>query len=386
MIRIVVTEASPGAAEGIRSRLTSSEFEIVGYARDGLEAAQMAVRLEPDVLIAHEKLPEVSGFRVSELVNAATSDVGVVILVEKESDAILRQAMASGARAVLAIQAPAERYAEVLSQVASVGQVRNDPEYPLVTDPERMPHSIAVTSAKGGTGKTTVAVNLGVLFAKRFPDQVALVDFCGQFGDGPLALDVPGSSTIADLASFDELDPELVQTHLVAHPASSLRLLAAPDMRVSAAEVDMDRLNIPFMASLIGLLRRAYRFVFFDMPPLVWPTSQYVFSRCQQILVVTNLFDLATIGNTRTLLDVVAASVGDAERVKLVVNRSPRRGDYSIEDLEETTGRKTYIQLPDDFESASGALNAGVPVVLESPNSALARALGALSEKLVAEL
>jgi len=53
LIRIVVTEAKPGDADVVRAGLTGAEFEIVGYARDGLEGAQMALRLRPDVLVVH---------------------------------------------------------------------------------------------------------------------------------------------------------------------------------------------------------------------------------------------------------------------------------------------------------------------------------------------
>lgn len=383
-MRIVVTEASPGSAEGLRARLPGEQFEIVGYARDGLEAAQMALRLRPDALIVHETLPEIAGYRVAELVAAATTEVGVVILVETENEAALRRAMASGARGVIALDAPAERYAELLGQVAGVREVRNQPEFPLVTDPKRMPVSIAITSAKGGTGKTTVAVNLAVLFARRFEGEVVLVDFWGQCGDAALALDLSPGDTIADLASFDELDPDLVQTHLAVHQDSSLRLLAAPTAAGDGSE--MDRMDIPFMASLIGLLRRSYRLVLFDMTPFVWPTSQYVFSRCQQVLVVASLMDLATIRNTRTLVDMVEGSGGGGDRVKVIANRATRRGDYTINDLAEAAGRKAYHEIPDDFSIASGALNTGVPIVMESPGSPLGRAFAGLADKLIAEM
>lgn len=381
MVRIVITEADQGMAEGIRSSLTGGDFEIVGYARDGLEAAQMAMRLQPHVLLVHENLPGVSGYRASELVNAATPDVAVVLVVATASEDILRRAMISGARAVIERNAPADQFAETVRQIAGLRDVKDDPEYPLVTDPERMPQSIAVTSAKGGSGKTTVAVNLAVSFANRFPDKVVLVDFHGQFGDASLALDLAPHGTLVDLASFDELDPELVETHLTTHSASSLRLLAAPEVEVDPV-ADMQALNVPFMAALIGILRRGYRFVFFDIPPLVWPTSRYVFSRCQELIVVTNLCDLASIRDTKSLVDLAAASVGDDERVHLVVNRASHGGEYSTEDLEKTTGRKVYAELPDDFATASGDLNAGIPVVLESPNTALAKALESLAAKL----
>lgn len=385
MVRLVVTEASPGSAESIRAGLSPADFEIIGYARDGLEAAQMAVRLKPEVLLVHEDLPGVSGYRVAELVTAATSEVAVVLLVTRESDATLRRAMASGVRAVAPADAPGPTLAEVLGSVSEIRNVREDAEYPLVTDPQRMPRSIAVTGARGGVGKTTVAVNLAVTFAKRHPGQVVLVDFPGQFGDASLALDLTPHDSIADLAAFDELDPELIETHLTTHAASSLRLLASPDL-LREAEYSMGRLDVPFMASLIGLLRRAYRYVFFDVPPLQWPMSQYVFTRCQQILIVTNLFDLATIRDTKALLEMTATGMGDESRVKLVANRATWRGEFKLDDLQATTGRKVYFELPDDFENAAGALNTGVPVVLDQPNSALARAFNTLADHLLAEL
>jgi len=385
LIRIVLTEAAPGVAEGVRSLLVGGEFEIVGYARDGLEAAQMALRLQPDVLVVHEALPGLSGFRAAELVSAATSAVGVVIIVERHTEAILHRAMQAGAREVVAQDALGQRLPQALRDVAALREIHQDPELALVTDPKRMPVSIAVTSSRGGAGKTTVAVNLAVLFAKRFPNQAVLVDFYGQFGDASLALDLPSGDSIAELASFDELDQDLVTTHLTVHAASSLRLLSAPAV-IAAAEPDLGRLDIPFMASLIGFLRRSFRFVFFDMPPLVWPNSRYVFSRCQHVLVVTTLFDLAALRNTRALLEVAVASVGDAERVRLIASRATRRGEYTLDDLTTTCGHKVFHELPDDLEAASGALNAGIPVVLESPNSALSRALNGLADKLVSQL
>ncbi|MBP8954753.1 MAG: AAA family ATPase [Armatimonadetes bacterium] len=385
MIRIVVTEASLGLVDSLRRYLASStEHEIVGYARDGLEAAQLAVQLAPDVLIVHEALPELSGFRVAELVSAAAPQVAVLLLLQDESPDRLRRAMAAGARGVAPENASPERLTDTIAQVATLKEIRQEPEFPLVTDPERMPISIAVTSTRGGAGKTTLAVNLAVAFANRFPDQVVLVDCHSQFSDAAVALNLSPHDSIVDLASFEELDPELVKTHLTVHGPSRLRLLAAPELPLDE-EADLGRLNVHFMASLIGHLRRSYRFVFFDLPPLVWPTSEYILSRCQEVIIVTTLFDLAAIRNARSLVALARGAVGDKERVKLVLNRFPFRGDFSVQDLEETAGQKVFHQLPDDPETARGAFNKGIPVITDSPGSGLSRALVGLADKLQAQ-
>ncbi len=382
MIRIVVTEASLGLVDSLRRYLASStEHEIVGYARDGLEAAQLAVQLAPDVLIVHEALPELSGFRVAELVSAAAPQVAVLLLLQDESPDRLRRAMAAGARGVAPENASPERLTDTIAQVATLKEIRQEPEFPLVTDPERMPISIAVTSTRGGAGKTTLAVNLAVAFANRFPDHVVLVDCHSQFSDAAVALNLSPHDSIVDLASFEELDPELVKTHLTIHGPSRLRLLAAPDLPLDE-DADLGRLNVQFMASLIGHLRRSFRFVFFDLPPLVWPTSEYILSRCQEIIIVTTLFDLAAIRNARSLVALARGAVGDKERVKLVLNRFPFRGDFSLQDLEETAGQKVYHQLPDDPDVARGAFNKGIPLITDAPGSGLGRALVGLADKL----
>lgn len=382
MIRIVITEAGAGVVNGLRGPISASgEAEIVGYARDGLEAAQLAMQLAPDVLVVHEELPEITGYKVASLIRAAAPDVGVLIVVNEESADCLRRAMAAGARAVVGAAAGPDKLLDAIRQVAASMEVRQEPEYPLVTDRELMPTSIAVTAAKGGSGKTTVAVNLAVAFANRYPDKVALVDCHAQFGDAAIALNITPHDSIADLACFDELDAELVQTHLSVHAPSTLRLLSAPDIPIDEG-MDLGRITSPFLASLVGHLRRSFRFVFFDLPPLIWPTSSYVMSRCQQVIVVTDLIDLAAIRNTRSLLDLAEDCIGDADRVKLVVNRAGRKGDFGINDLRETTHREIYHQLPDAYEIASGAFNRGVPIVTEYASSPLGRSLLALGNQL----
>ena len=52
MIRVLITEIAPGLAEGIRAALASvDDVHVTGYARDGLEAVQMAVTTRPEILL-----------------------------------------------------------------------------------------------------------------------------------------------------------------------------------------------------------------------------------------------------------------------------------------------------------------------------------------------
>jgi pilus assembly protein CpaE len=396
-IRIVMTEPQPGAADALRAQLSSevggsaAEVEIVGYARDGLEAAQMAAQMTPDVILVHEELPGMNGYEACEMISLAAPDVAVVLLAEVDRAAradVTTRALRAGARAVLSTEIPTETLTETLDSLANLTKLRDQPEYELITDPMKMPVAIAVTGAKGGVGKTTIATNLAVSFARRFPDEVLLVDFYGQYGNVSLMLDLSTNSSIGDLASFaSELDINVIETHLVRHQASSLRVLpGCPELIDTQLPVAMGQGEIVFLADLIGLLRRHYRFVFFDVPPLVSQASNYVFSRCQYILLVSNLIDLSTLRDTATFYKQLVEMRIAPERIKIILNRDSRNNEFSVQDLEQAADAKIAFQLPDDPTTTQPSINEGVPCVISRPNSALARAIHELTGQLAGEM
>jgi pilus assembly protein CpaE len=398
--RIVLTEPQPGAADELQARLTgeaalavqqTSVVEIVGYARDGLEAAQMATQLTPDVILVHEELPGMDGYEACEMMSLAAPNVASVLLVDHSrlgNENVNRRALRAGARAVLALDSPTEVLLETLASLSELTERRQRPEYELITDPMKMPVTIAITGAKGGIGKTTLAANLAVSFARRFHGEVLLVDFYGQYGNVPLMLNLSANGNIGELATFAaELDINIIENHLVQHQDSTLKVLPGfPDLIDSRLPEVTGRDEIAFVADLIGLLRRHYRFVFFDVPPLVGRASAYIFSRCQYILLVSSLFDLNTVRDTATLYQQLTELHIAPEHIKLLVNRSSRGTEFSIKDLEQATGAKVAFELPDDPAAAVASINEGVPCVVSRPGSSLSRSVGQLTEMLVGEL
>ena len=60
------------------------------------------------------------------------------------------------------------------------------------------------------------------------------------------------------------------------------------------------------------------------------------------------------------------------DRVKLVLNRVGRgAGHLSVSDVTSTLGIPALVCLPDDWETASGAINLGEPLATHSPKSKL---------------
>jgi len=384
MIRVVISEVNPGAAEGLRNDLISQvtgeqQVQVVGYARDGLEVAQLAAQLKPDMLFIDENLPGINGYEACRLSTAAAPDSICILLAESELSMATEKGMRSGARAVIRRDQPPGALGQLVTQLAELRKVKDSAQYGIVTNPTKVPVTVAITSAKGGVGKTTIAANLAVLFARKFPDQVALVDFYGQFGDVALALDLRPENSISDLLRFGSLDADLVETHMAKHE-STLRVLSGVGRGQSQLESAVD---VPHLAELFGLLRLRYRFVFFDMPPVLWQASTYILSRCNELVIVSNTIDLATLRDTTSLLEAIVATHIPKERIHLLANRVSRINQFTVRDLEEATGFQVVAQLPDDPQTAMGAYNEGKPFVLTAPGTPVAQALQKLMARLL---
>lgn len=388
-IRIVITEPQPGASDNLRAALAEvgtgqrETIQILGVARDGLEAAQLAVQLAPDVILLHEQLPGMTGYEASGMITLASPDVAAVILVPRENinAEILQRALRVGARAVAPEDASADALSQLLGDLVQLRAGRAEPEYELITDPERMPVMVAITGAKGGIGKTTISVNLAVSFAQRYPGQVALIDFYGQYGNIPLMLDLTLQGDIGELATFaGEMDASIIETQLGTHAASGLRVLAGTCENGGLCPLLTPEQEIGFLADMIGIMRRNYRFLFFDVPPLLGPASSYIFSRAQYIVLVSGLLDLSTVRDTATLYRQLLEMHLSPERIKLVINRVSRQWTLTADDLAQSVGADVALELPDDQDTALAAINEGVPLLLSRGNTPLAKGLQGLGQ------
>lgn len=378
-LSVVVAEGVPGASASLLRALQQyGDFSVVGYAYDGIEAAQMAVRLRPHVLLIPADLPGLPAFEVCKIVTQASPEVACALLLDSVDQDVAQTAMLSGARAIITPDTKSRELYQLLLELARVRDIRHSREFSRCTDLSQAPVGLAICGARGGSGRTTVAVNLAVLLAQNWHDQVVVVDMVPMSARAAdlLALDPPG--TIWELAEMaDSLDDTVLDSFLCKHPSGTYVLAGGK----VATPRWMELFSLQFVASLLGHLRRRFRFVLVDLPPLIWNVPAYAMKRCEKVMVVTEIPDPFAARDTAAFVQSVCNAGVPRDNVLLVANRISKTDAVSPDQLAELCGLPAAFSLPNDTRAVAEAARTGQPVVQAAPSSALARALEALAQQ-----
>ncbi len=85
----------------MRSWKRRIDIEVVGEAKDGQDAVELAERLTPDVIVMDLAMPRMNGNLATERIRALRIESQVVILSMYSDETLVRQALRSGARGYL---------------------------------------------------------------------------------------------------------------------------------------------------------------------------------------------------------------------------------------------------------------------------------------------
>jgi two-component system NarL family response regulator len=105
--------------EGLRNLLTAEGIEVVGTARDGLEALAAARRCQPDVILMDVQMPRCDGVAATRLIKAEIPACKIVMLTISEDENDLFEAVKSGASGYLLKRLDASEFFGYLADLQS---------------------------------------------------------------------------------------------------------------------------------------------------------------------------------------------------------------------------------------------------------------------------
>lgn len=90
-IRVLLVEDHTIVRQGLRALLgSSSDLEVVGEAKDGVEAVQLASELKPDVVVLDLSLPVLHGSEALRRIKAGTAAKVVVLSMHSSPEVVAR--------------------------------------------------------------------------------------------------------------------------------------------------------------------------------------------------------------------------------------------------------------------------------------------------------
>jgi len=385
-IRVLIVDDIPETRENVKKLLYfENNIEIVGTAANGREGVELALKLQPDVVLMDINMPEMDGIAASEAISAQAPHVQVVMMsVQGEAD-YLRRSMLAGAREFLIKPFSGEELVTSIHRVHQFAATRRvvAPPPPTATPvtppppPPRVGKIIAVMGSKGGCGASTIAVNLAVALREESKARVALVDANLEFGDVGVLLNLPTSRTIAELVSGDTtIDEEVLDGTMAAH-SSAIKVLLAPPRPELAELVKAEHLK-----RILELLDKSYDFIVIDLWKSFQETTVFFLDHADIIVLIATA-DIPSIKNAKLFFELTDQLGYPADKTLLVLNKEDGRSGISAKDIEASIKHPITLTLPRDERTTTIAMNRGTPVVMLQRNLPISQAIQNLARLIV---
>src|SRR5437868_450884 len=225
-----------------------------------------------------------------------------------------------------------------------------------------------VVNAKGGSGATTVAVNLALALQSAHGN-VALVDLA-PLGHTALHLNLKPLFSVADaVRNLHRLDSSLLESFMTRH-AEGLQLLAGTN-----APAAIEPSTAEF-ARLFDMLVNHYRYVLVDASSRLDAATRLVCNLSETVLLVAHT-DVASLWSAARVLQYLGET-GGRERVRLLLNRFRKVPGFSEADAEAAAGAKLLWKIPNQYFAVSAAIDRGVPLMQQN-HTEIARAFTGLA-------
>lgn len=181
MTTVLIVDDQQLLRRGLRLLLETvadvADIEVVGESADGREALAVLPRLRPDVVLTDARMPGMGGVDLVRACREHHPGLPVVVLTTFDDEALVRDAMASGAAGFLLKDSSPESLADAIRAVAAGGLVidprvariamgspradRQPPTEPVRPDPlailTRAERLVAVEVATGATNAEIAA-------------------------------------------------------------------------------------------------------------------------------------------------------------------------------------------------------------------------------------
>jgi DNA-binding NarL/FixJ family response regulator len=123
-IRILIVDDQVITRSGLQNLLTTQpDLEIVGEAKDGQEAVEMAAALQPDVILMDLRMPGTNGIEATRRIRRTSPHIHILVLTVFEDDTSVFPAIRAGASGYLLKNTDQDELLRAVRTVAEGGAI-----------------------------------------------------------------------------------------------------------------------------------------------------------------------------------------------------------------------------------------------------------------------
>lgn len=372
MSRVVLIGAD-GVLERQARRLLGDEVVTLQPASsDVLVSRLIWLDRRPELVILGGDMPSVLALWIARSVR----DLADTIALVGDDPALYEQSLASGVTEFLGTEVDLEELDALFARSREhVKRISGIPLPPRAGSQQVPGAIIAVTSPKGGVGKTTVATNLAVALARDSGMRVVIVDLDLQFGDVSSALGMPNRHSITDALSKAAARDSFVLSTFLGQHESGVAVLAAPASPVAADHLDAARVG-----HLLRQLVADFDYIVVDTAPGLDEPALAAIEQAAAIVTVTGL-DVPGTRGLRTTLDMLRELHLEPQIRAVVVNQIAPAAGMSLADAEHVLGVPIDVVIP-SRKAVALSTNLGVPVVDSAPRDPATKVMRSMARRL----
>ena len=348
-----IISKSQETREQILAQLQAAKFdcftvEVDCYLTDIDEyQTRQLIEVRPRIIIVDMETRE-TALSTLRFLHDALPETWLFVSAVEDDPQLIIETMHAGALEFLPRSSSLERLSQALERYS---------EKQKKTTTRKKGKVFCVTSAKGGAGTTSVAINLAVATAKNPGNKVALADFSGPVGDVAEYMNLKTKYTIADvLTSATRLDPVLLESYM----SSAHGVAVLPGTR----EFNSGLFQHDNLTKMIQVLSGTFTHTFIDIAcSHNQEQLQIVTHLCDTILIILTP-ELPALWRTSRLIQLFDKNDASARnKLHLVVNRASKNREIGVREIEKTLGHPIFWSLPNNYPQAIEAVNSGKPLV-----------------------
>lgn len=326
--------------------------------------------------------------RISGIITAAKEKgVKIILIAEEVSPIALHQLLKLGADDFVPYPLPENALHEAIERLnkapAPEAYLEQTATPSFKPKGDRDGVIIPVHGLAGGTGATTLAVNLAWELATIQKDnapRVCLIDFDFQYGSISTYLDLPRREAVyemlSDTASIDNVS--FLQALLTFN--DKLHVMTAPSEMLPLDIVTSEDIN-----RVLDVARANFDFVVVDMPSTVVQWTEAVLNQ-SHIYLATMELDMRSAQNALRMIRALKAEELPYEKLRYVLNRAPKFTDLSgksrAKRLAESLDITIELQLPDGSKQVTQSNDHGLPLAETAGKNPLRKEIAKLAKSI----